>query len=190
VRFIGFTGTTTASARRIDLVAVHLVGAVGQAQRARAGVGGGEREVVADARAAMHLHGPVDHLAGHAGRGHLDHGDLLLGHLVAHGVHHVGSVEHQQARLVDQDARVGDALARHALVGQRLAEGHAAARAFAHQFERALGHADQAHAVVDAARAQAALGDLEAAALAQQHVAHRHAHVVKLTSPWPCGASS
>jgi hypothetical protein len=51
--------------------------------------------------------------------------------------------------------------------------------ALAHQFQRALGHADAAHAVVDAARAEAALGDLEAAAFAQQDVAGRHAHVLQ-----------
>jgi DNA-binding transcriptional LysR family regulator len=42
-----------------------------------------------------------------------------------------------------------------------------------------LGQADQAHAVVNAARSQAALGDLEAAALAQQDVGDRHAHILE-----------
>ena len=46
--------------------------------------------------------------------------------------------------------------------------------------QRTLGQADQAHAVVDAARAQAALGDLEAAALAEQDVGRRHAHVLEV----------
>ena len=45
--------------------------------------------------------------------------------------------------------------------------------------ERALGGADGAHAVMDAARAEAALRDLEAAALAQHHVLDRHAHVLE-----------
>jgi hypothetical protein len=40
--------------------------------------------------------------------------------------------------------------------------------ALAHQLERPLGHADRAHAVVDAARAEPRLGDLEAAALAER----------------------
>jgi hypothetical protein len=60
-----------------------------------------KREVVADAGAAVHLHRPVDHLAGHVRRHHLDHRDLLLGVLVADLVHHPGGVERQQARLVD-----------------------------------------------------------------------------------------
>jgi hypothetical protein len=48
-----------------------------------------------------------------------------------------------------------------------------------HICSSALGQADQAHAVVDAARAQAALGDFETAAFAEQQVGGRHAHVVE-----------
>jgi hypothetical protein len=44
--------------------------------------------------------------------------------------------------------------------------------------------------VVDAARAEAALGDLEAAAFAQQDVAGRDRTFSKYISTWPCGASS
>ena len=46
-----------------------------------------------------------------------------------------------------------------------------------HQLERPLGRADRAHAVVDAARAEAQLRDLEAAPLAEEDVVLRHAHV-------------
>ena len=46
-----------------------------------------------------------------------------------------------------------------------------------HQLERLLGRADRAHAVVDAARAEAQLADLEAAALAEEDVLLRHPHV-------------
>jgi hypothetical protein len=114
----------------------------------------------------------------------------VLGHLVAGHVHHPGGLERQQAGHVDLAAGFGNALLRHGLLGHGLAKGHARRRAPAHQFQRALGQADQAHAVVDAAGAQAALGDLEAAAFTQQDVGHRHAHVVKVISTWPCGASS
>ena len=48
-----------------------------------------------------------------------------------------------------------------------------------HLLQRHFGHADGAHAVVDAARAQAALRDLEAAAFAEQQVLDRHAHVLE-----------
>ena len=57
-----------------------------------------------------------------------------------------------------------------ALVGERLAERDALLRARAHQLERPLGHADRAHAVVDAAGAEAGLRDREAAALLAEQV--------------------
>ena len=65
----------------------------------------------ADAAAAVHLHRPVDHLAGHVRRHHLDHRDLGLGGLVAGHVHHPRRLQRQQARHVDLAARLGDALA-------------------------------------------------------------------------------
>ncbi len=163
-----------------DGVAVHLVRAVGEAQGAGGGVGLGEAEVVAHTGAAVHLHGPVDHLQRHGGRGDLDHGDFLARLFVADLVHLPGGVQHQEARLVDHDARLGDALAGHALVGDAFAKGGALRGALAHLFQRALGAADDAHAMVDAARAEAALGDLEAAAFAEQDVGRRHAHVGEL----------
>ena len=58
--------------------------------------------------------------------------------------------------------RVGDPLLDHALLGQRLAERHPLGDPAAHQLERPLGRADAAHAVVDAAGAEAGLGDGEA----------------------------
>jgi hypothetical protein len=60
-------------------------------------------------------------------------------------------------------------------------------KALDQQFERALGHADQAHAMMDAARPQAALGDLEAAALAEQQVFGRHPDVVEADLPVALG---
>ena len=59
------------------------------------------------------------------------------------------------------------------------AERHALGRAAAHQLERALGRADRAHAVVDAARAEPRLADQEAVALAGDQVRGRHAHVLE-----------
>ena len=58
-------------------------------------------------------------------RGDLDHPDLLQCGLVADPVHHVRRLQHQEARLVDEDARLGDALQRHGLLRDRLAEGDA-----------------------------------------------------------------
>jgi hypothetical protein len=49
-----------------------------------------------------------------------------------------------------------------------------------HQVQRPLGLADRAHAVMDAARAEAHLRNLEAAAFAEQDVLLRHADIVQL----------
>jgi hypothetical protein len=62
--------------------------------------------------------------------------------------------------------------------------------ALAHQLERPLGLADGAHAVVDAARAEPALRDLEAPALAEQRLEAGTRTLVKRMCKWPCGASS
>ena len=51
-------------------------------------------------------------------------------------------------------------------------------RALDHELEGPLGHADGAHAVVDAAWPEAGLGDGEAAALLAEEVVGRHAHVL------------
>jgi len=127
----------------------------------------------------MHLHGPVDDLAGHAGGHDLDHGDFGLGHLVAGHVHHPGGLECEQAGHVDLAAGFGDALLGDGLLCHGLAKGGAGRGTTAHQFEGSLGQADQTHAVVDASGAKTTLGDLEAAALAQQDVAHGDTHILK-----------
>ena len=49
----------------------------------------------------------------------------------------------------------------------------------AHRLQRALGQADQPHAVVDAPRPEPALGDLEAPPLAEEDVRRRHADVLE-----------
>src|SRR6266853_4242649 len=61
-----------------DLIAVHLIGSVGEPERARLCVG--VREIViAQARGAVCLDRPVDDLAGSVCGGGLDHGDLGAG---------------------------------------------------------------------------------------------------------------
>src|SRR4051812_13975715 len=90
-----------------DLVAMHLVRAVGEAERARMRVRIGEAEVLGHAAAAMHLHGPIDDLAGDVRREHLDHGDLLLRDLVSDRIHLPGCIENHEAGGVYHDARLG-----------------------------------------------------------------------------------
>ena len=153
-----------------------FVGTVGEAQAARARVGADQKFVV-DAGGAVRLDRPVDHLAGDVGRDDLDHRDLLLRDLVADGVHQVRRLQHQQARLLDHAARFGDPLLPHGLARDLGAERDAAGQPLHHQLERALGEADEAHAVVDAAGTEPSLRDLEAAPFALQHVGRGHAHV-------------
>src|SRR5262249_59891811 len=78
-----------------DLVAMHLVRAVRDADGARVRVGAGELEILAEAGRAVCLNGPVEHLAGGVGRRDPDAGDLGARRLVAHGIH-------EPSGLVDQ----------------------------------------------------------------------------------------
>ena len=172
-----------------DDAEVHLVGSVGQAQAARAGVGGGEREVVAHAAAAVQLDREVDDVAGHLGHGRLDLGHLGLGALDADGVELPRGVQHEQAGLVDRDPGAGEPLAVAAEVGDRLAEGDPARRALAGQLERLLGQADEPHAVVHAAGAEPALRDLERPSRAGEDRGAGSRTAARLTSPWPSGSS-
>src|SRR3954469_9931196 len=163
-----------------DMVAMHLVGPVGKAQRARLRPGIREPEVVAHPCGAVGLDRPVDNLEGHVRRSHLDHGDLLGRGLVADRVHSISGVEDEEARLVDEDPRVGDALQGHGLLRDALPERDARERALAHLLQRALGHSDEPHAVVDAPRTETALSNLEAAAFAEEDVRGGYAHVLEI----------
>ena len=108
----------------------------------------------------------------------LDHRDLGARFLVAVAVHHPGGLQGQQPRLLDHDARLGDPLLRHGLVGDARAKGDTARRAPAHPFEWPLGEPDKSDAMVNPARSEQALGDLEPAAFAVQHVCRRHPYIV------------
>ena len=117
------------------------------------------------------LDGPIDDAAHHVRRHHLDHGDLGASGLVAHGIHHVRGVQSEEARLVDLHAAFRDDVPGDALIGERPAE-RPDARVARRQrrFQRTLRDADCPHAMVDAARAEPALRDLEAATLAEQDI--------------------
>src|SRR5690606_28727851 len=117
---------------------------------------------------------------GHVRADHLDLRDLAHGGKHAFGVDQPGGFQDEQASLFDGDAGVGDAFAVAAEVDQRLAEGDAFGAAFAGQAQRQFGEADQAHAVVDVARAKATMGDLEDATGARDDGGLGQAHVVEL----------
>ena len=97
-------------------------------------------------------------------------------------------LQRQQPGLLDLDARLRDIGANRPLLGDRLSERHARFDAAAHGFERALGHADQPHAMMNASRPKPALRDLKSAPFAEQHIRRGHATLSNVISPWPCGA--
>ena len=166
------------SSLRGDLAHVHLVGTVDEVQGAGVRVHRRERPVVGHARAAEQLDGPVDHLGGAARRDHLDRRDLGASLFLADRVHHPRGLQREEPRLLDLHARLGDALADHTLVGERLPECDPHLRAHAHQVERSFGEADGAHAVVDATGPEARLHDREAAAFLAEEVLLGDADVV------------
>src|SRR5215211_5828143 len=139
---------------------VHLVGPIGEPQRADACPACRKRRVLTDSGRTARLHRIVDDLQRHARRLHLDHRDLGLRGLVARLVHQVGGFEAEEARAVDLDPRFGDTLLPDAVLADLLAESDAALQLLAHQLERLLGRADGPHAVVDASRAEPSLRDL------------------------------
>ena len=147
-----------------------LVGAVGKAEGAGAGVGAGEEGVLGDTHPTVCLDGAVDDPTRHRRGDDLDRGDLGPSSLVPDGVHHPCRLEGQQARLLDLAAGLRDPLLHHTLLGDRLAEGLAFGDPPDHGTQRPLGEADQPHAVVDAAGAEASLGDAEPVALLLQQV--------------------
>ena len=116
------------SSSRRQGVLVHLVRAVGEPQRADAGVRAGQREVLRQPAGAVHLDRLVeDPLDGRRG-GDLDRLDLGVRALVADGVHQPGGLEDQQPQLLEPHPGLGDPVADHALLGERLAERDALAR--------------------------------------------------------------
>src|SRR5690606_17860791 len=143
------------------------------------GVRASEEKIFADSGRAMRLDSPVNYLAGHFGCDNLDHRDFEAGPLITHLAHFAGGIQNQQARLIDQDASLGDAFASDAVIGQPLTESHALAGSAAHGLERSFGAADESHAVMNPAGPKPALGDLETAPFAQQYVVGGNAYVLE-----------
>src|SRR5271163_835759 len=149
---------------------MHLVRSVADAQKTCLGESLREEEVLRQPGAAVHLNGPVDYSAGHGRHYDLDDSYFGAGSLVSHGIHHPRRLERHQASLFDVAARLPDRLPDGSHFRKRGAEGDAPLGAGAHAFQRAFGKTDEAHAMVDASGAEAALRDLKSAAFAEQHV--------------------
>ena len=126
----------------------------------------------------MDLDRAVEHVHDHVGGHDLDHRDLLAGRALAGGVHLPGGHQGEQARLVDLHPALGDEVLDELLVGELAAERLARRGAPAHHLDRPLGGADRAHAVVDAAGAEAVLGDHEAGLARAEQVGLGHSAVL------------
>ena len=98
---------------------VHVVGAVGDPERAGGGVQLRERHVAGQPERAVHLDRAIDDPAGGPRHGGLDGGDLDPGALGSGGVEQPGGFLDEQAELLDRDARLGDVTPHAALSGQR-----------------------------------------------------------------------
>mmetsp|Transcript_14695 Transcript_14695/g.47184 ORF Transcript_14695/g.47184 Transcript_14695/m.47184 type:complete len:801 (-) Transcript_14695:62-2464(-) len=160
---------------------MHLVRPVGEAQQARRGEDRGERSVGGDARRAVHLHRLVGDLLHRLGHERLDDREeaTRLAVRVAARVHQLRRLAHEVPHAVDVGAALRDAVDDGVALGERLAKGNARLGARAHERECALGLADGAHAVVDAAGAQPPLRNLEALAFAPEDGGLRHTAVLE-----------
>ena len=149
---------------------VHLVGTVGEAEGTHAGVHPGQRRPVRHADAAVHLHGRIDDLAYLLGHECLHRAHPHAGFGIAQFVHRLRRLEHHEAHRFDVDAGPRDHLGVLAEAGERTSECLAGEATADKEIKGSFGGADGPHAVVDPARAEAHLGDLEAAAFTEEDV--------------------
>eukprot|EP00964_Phaeocystis_antarctica_P123246 scaffold86896_cov63-Phaeocystis_antarctica.AAC.1 len=119
---------------------VHLVGAVSQAQAARAREGGEEGRVLRETHRAMRLDAPVDEALHRDGYVRLDHAEHLprARVLVAVRVHELRRLVHEQPAGLDLTARLRDVLQNGVEASELLAECFPLTHAAAHERERAL----------------------------------------------------
>src|SRR5713226_6370057 len=136
-----------------------------------------DRRVVAHPHRAMQLDCAVEHVHYHVRRLHLDHRDFLARLALADGVDLPRRMHHHQPRRINLDSRIRDPLLDIRLVGEQAAMRPARIGPLAHQFERALGDADIAHAMMDTAGAEPRLRNRKAVAFAAEHIRGGYAAV-------------
>ena len=139
----------------------------------------GEREPLRDTGGAVHLNRFVDDVAATFRNHCLDRADPDPCFGVAERVHGLCRTKHHQPHGLDFDAGTRHDLHVLAEVDQLLAEALAGQTPVDHHFDGLLGGTDGTHAMVDATRSEADLGDLEPAALAPQDVVLRDADIVE-----------
>src|SRR4029453_12831102 len=99
---------------------MNLIGPIDDTQGSSVSVCLGQPEVVADTGSAVRLDRIIDHLQRDARRTDFYHRNFGAGSLVTGDVHRVSSLEAQQARHFDVDARACDTLLPHGLLAQSL----------------------------------------------------------------------
>ena len=102
---------------------VHLVRPVHESGRPRIGEHLGKRQILGDAGPAVHLDGAVDHRLRDIRGDHLDRRYLEARPKTSLGIEQPRGLLAQQPGLLDLDARPGDLLAHHTLLGKALAKG-------------------------------------------------------------------
>ena len=116
----------------------------------------------------MYLDRPVDDIVHHGGPHHLDESNLHPGFVAL--IDFVGGVQGEHARLLDLGRAVENEFLDLLVLAEGFTKSNAIIGPLAEQVEGALGLAEPAHAVKDAAGAQALLGDLEASAPGTEQV--------------------
>ena len=161
---------------------MHLVRPVRDPQRPDLRPHVRQRRILTHARAAEALHRAVDDRQRHLRDEDFGLGDFLQRAFGVGFVDFDGGVEHDEAGGVDFEPRLGDPFEDDAVLVELLAERFLVrvVDAREHPLEGALGGADGAHRVVDAAGAEPALDDFEAAPFAEDHVGGGDAHVVEV----------
>jgi len=83
-----------------DLISVYFIRSIREPKGAGLHVGVRQAKVIRHPCPTMRLNGSIYHLTSHGRRRHLDHRDLLSGHLVSQFVHLVG-IQDKQSSLID-----------------------------------------------------------------------------------------
>lgn len=130
-------------------MAARCIRAVGQAQITLRWPSARQFRILADARGAVRLNGPVDDVSATFQGNHFDHRDFRAGSACCRPCHHPGGLERQQASLLNLDARIVAMSAWMVALFRRSScrRPRAAQRAGTSASSARSAHADQPHAV-------------------------------------------
>ena len=138
-----------------------------------------ERKILRNAAATVDLYRPVDYLESHLRDDGFYHSDLATRCFVPCGIHHPCSFQYKKACLIDGAAGLGDPLPNDSLISDWLSKSDPSLGLFTHHLKSTLGHADQAHAMMNPPGPEPSLRDLKTSALAEQNIFFRNADVIE-----------